>query len=408
MVAAVEIDPKVAEVRAQLPVTAQTIYCNTGWFGPLPTVVTETLKRAAGDDCDYGRVRPGSWETARDRNARIRGLVAELFGADADEIALTHSSTEGINAVLAGLRWAPGDEIVTTNLEHPGLLVPLTLIAHRYGVIVRVADIGHGGGDVVGQIAAKITPRTRVLALSHVFWSSGAFLPLEEVAALAHRHHVFCLIDAAQGAGQVPVNLHESGVDAYAMSGQKWLCGPEGTGALYVRRDRLADVSPTYIRYAQVDGNGYLIPAPGAARYELGEFLAPALLAQEAGLRWLRDEVGFDWMHARIREVGQRCAGGLAAIEGVTVTSPRHRMAGLVCFTVDGVAPPEVAAALYERGINIRYVVYPPNPAVARVSCGWWNTDEEIDAIVAAVAEIAHGARVDEDRAAATGFQTPR
>jgi L-cysteine/cystine lyase len=393
VVAEVAVDPKIAEVRAQLPVTAKAIYCNTGWFGPLPTVVTETLKSAAGEECDDGRVQPGSWEVARERLARIRALFGELAGADSHEIALTHSSTEGINVVLAGLRWSPGDEIVTTNLEHPGLSVPLALIANRYGVVVRVADLGHGGDDVVAQLEAKMTSRTRLLALSHVFWSSGAIVPLGEVADLAHRHGALCLIDAAQGAGQVPVDLHASGVDAYAMSGQKWLCGPAGTGALFVRRDRLAEISPTYIRYGQIDGTGYLMPAPGAARYELGEFLAPALRAQEAGLRWLRDEVGFDWIHARIREVGQRCAVGLAGIDGVTVTSPRHRMAGLVCFTVEGVGPQEVAAWLFERGINIRYVVYPPNPEVARVSCGWWNTDEEIDAIVAAVAEIARAAR---------------
>jgi L-cysteine/cystine lyase len=393
VVAEVEVDPKVAAVRSQLPVVDRSIYCNTGWFGPLPAIVTETLQKAAAEDCDHGRVRPGSWETTRDRNVRLRALLGEIVGAAPDQIALTHSSTEGINTVLMGLRWSPGDEVITTNLEHPGLLVPLALLSHRFGVVVRVADIGHGGGDVVGQIAARITPRTRALALSHVFWSSGAILPLAEVADLAHRHHALCLVDAAQGAGQVRVNLDESGVDAYAMSGQKWLCGPEGTGALYVRRDRLAEISPTFIRYAQLDGNGYLIPVPGAARYEIGEFLGAALRAQEAGLTWLMEEVGFDWIYERIHDVGQRCAEGLSRIEGVTVTSPRDRMAGLVCFTVDGMAPPDVALKLYERGINIRYVVYPPNPEVARVSCGWWNTEAEIDAIVDAVAEIAKAAR---------------
>ena len=236
----------------------------------------------------------------------------------------------------------------------------------------------------------QIGPRTRLLALSHVFWSSGAIAPLAELAALAHRHHALCLVDAAQGAGQVPVDLHASGVDAYAMSGQKWLCGPEATGALYLRRDRFPDVSPTYVRYGTIDGSGFIIPAPGAARYEVGEFFGPAIRAQEAGLRWLRDELGFDWMYARIREMGRRCADGLSGVDGVTVTSPRDRMAGLVCFSVEGIPPQEVAARLFERGINIRYVVYPPNPQVARVSCGWWNTEDEIDTIVAAVAELAH------------------
>jgi selenocysteine lyase/cysteine desulfurase len=98
-------------------------------------------------------------------------------------------------------------------------------------------------------------------------------------------------------------------------------------------------------------------------------------------------------MYARTREIGRRCAAGLASLDGVTVTSPVERIGGLVCFTVDGMQPQDIAARLFDRGINIRYVVYPPNPAVARVSCGWWNTEEEIDTIVAAVAEIAGGVR---------------
>ncbi len=292
-----------------------------------------------------------------------------------------------------GLRWHPGDEIVTTKLEHPGLLAPLALLANRFGVVLRSADIGRGEGDVVGAVEAALTPRTRAIALSHLMWSTGAAIPLGELAELAHRHHALLVVDGAQSAGQIPLDLHALGVDAYAMAGQKWLCGPEATGALYLRRDRLADVAPTYLRYAQLDPTGYLIPVPGAMRYEIGEFYGPAVLAQEAALAWLRDEVGLRWAYERTAELGRRCWDGLAGIDGLTLLTPRERMAGLVNFAVEGIAPQSIAAKLYERDLTIRYVVYPPCPPSARAACAWWNTEEEVDRLVAAVAEVAAESR---------------
>lgn len=383
---------KVAALRAQLPATARTAYFNAGTNGPLPRVAQDALVAAASKELEVGRIVPGVYEGGWERNARVKGVLAGMVGADADELALTHSTNEGLNAVLMGIDWQRGDEVVTTQLEHPGLFAPLMLLAHRFGVIVRMADIGDGGGDVAGALEANVGPRTRAVALSHVMWSTGAVVPLAEVGAMARRRGVLSVVDGAQGTGQVALDLHASGIDAYAMPGQKWLCGPEATGALFLRRDRLADVKPTYLRYATYDVSGFLTPWAGAQRYEIGEFYGPAVLALEASLLWQRDEVGLDWAYARVAALGQRCRAGLAALGGVTVASPADRMAGLVCFQVAGMAPPDVTARLYEQGMTIRYVVYPPGPSVARVSCGWWNTEDEIDALVAAIGELAHAA----------------
>jgi L-cysteine/cystine lyase len=392
-VESVATDPKVEAVRAAMPAARREGYFNAGTNGPLPAAVIETLVAAARREYEQGRIGPGLYEGLKEDWQRARERIASIFGADADEIALTRSTTDGVNIALHGLDWEPGDEIVTTSLEHPGIVTPLALLAHRYGVVIRVADIGDGGGDVVGAIAAKLTSRTRVVALSHVMWSTGAVIRLREVADLAHEHEALVVVDAAQAAGQVPVDLHALDVDAYALSGQKWLCGPGGTGALYVRRDRLADFKPTYLRMAMTDPTGYLLPAKGAARYEIGEFYNPEILGQLAGLAWLQDEVGLDWAYDRIAALGRRCFDGLNAINGVTLVTPRQRMAGLVCFTLDGMHPREVMDALDEKGYIIRYVENAPGPTVARVSTGWWCTEEEVDGFVAAVAEIATEAR---------------
>lgn len=388
MVTDVAIDPKLAALRAQVPAVAATGYFNAGTNGPLPEAAQAALIAASRAECDQGRIVPGVYEGNWVRNARVRALIGELFGADAAEIALTHSTSEGISTALNGLRWQAGDEVVTTTLEHPGLIAPLCLLAHRFGVLLRYAAIGHGEGDVAGAIAALLSPRTRVVALSHVMWSSGAVVDLPAVAAAARRVGALVVVDGAQAGGQVPVDLHASGVDAYAFAGQKWLCGPEGTGALYVRHDRLADIAPTYLRYAQIDPSGFLLPAAGANRYEIGEFYGPAVLAQEAALLWLRDEVGLDWAYARTAAMGRRCGEGLSRLTGVTVTTPPNRMAGLVCFQADGMTPQEMTARLYAQNLTIRYVAYPPGPTVARVACAWWHTEEEIDRLVAAIGEV--------------------
>ncbi len=388
MAVEVAIDPKLARLREQIPAVETTGYLNAGTNGPLPTVAIEAMREAADREYRVGRIVPGVYEGNFKRNRDVAAAAAGIFGADPDEIALSHSTTEGISTALMGLRWERGDEVVTTNLEHPGLVNPLALLNHRFGVVSRYADIGNGGGDVIAALERQVTRRTRAIAISHVQWSTGAVMPLADIAAFAREQDLLTIVDGAQSAGQVPIDLHGMGVDAYAMAGQKWLCGPESTGFLYVRRDRFADIAPTYIRYARFDTSGYLIPSEGAARYEIGEFFGPAIEAQYAALRWLRDEVGLDWAYRRTAELGQRCRAGLAAIPGVEVLTPPDRMAGLVNFQVDGISPQEIAANLFERGLTIRYVDVRPCPVTARVANAWWNTDEEIDRLVAAVAAV--------------------
>jgi L-cysteine/cystine lyase len=386
---AVAVEPKLAALRAQLPAVERTVYLNAGTNGPLPLVAHEALIAAATEEVELGRLGPGVHKGLFEGWKQLRGLIATIFGADADEIALVRSTTEGLNVALFGLAWQRGDEVITVNLEHGGLFAPLGLLAHRHGVVVRTIDVGNGEGDVVFQLMTAVTPRTRVIAISHLQWSSGAIMPLKDLAAEARRRGILTIVDAAQAAGQIPVNLHDLGVDAYALSGQKWLCGPAGSGALYVRRDALSLIQPTYIRYGVFDPTGYVVPRAGAERYEMGELYNPATRAQLAGLRWLVDEVGLDWLYNRIATLGRRCRDGLQRIPGICVITPPDRMAGIVSFNAAGWPAKALADALGERGFTIRHVDQRPCPLTVRVSNGWWNTEEEVDALVAAVGELA-------------------
>jgi len=381
-------DAKVDALRAQLPAVQTTGYFNTGSNGPIPIVAYEAADAVARRELEQGRIVPGAYTDNRDRNRRFAAMAAAIFGADGDEIALTHSATEGLGTALMGMTWNPGDEIITTFEEHPGLLLPLALLARRFGVVTRYADIGDGSSGVVEALGSRITSRTRVIAVSHVLWSTGAVLPLREISELARQHEVMVVVDGAQSAGQVPVDLHALNVDAYAMAGQKWLCGPEATGLLYVRRDSFADIAPTFARYGQFEPSGYFIPAQGAMRYEIGEFYSPAVAAQEAALRWLRDEVDLAWAFDRIATLGAEFRRRLTSIDGVKVATPSEPMAGLVNFTIAGLSPQDVTSQLYERGYTIRYVETAPCTVSARASIGWWNTEEEVAGLAAAVADL--------------------
>lgn len=383
---------KLDALREQMPALQATGYFNAGTFGPMPRVGVEAAQALLVSDLELGRIAPNGYQRAGERNRSVTEIAASIFGADASEFALTHSAGEGLNIALMGIDWSAGDEIITTAEEHPGLLNPLALLSRRYGIINRVVSVSSDMAQVLDSIEGKITSRTRVIALSHVLWSTGTVLPLREICELARQHELMVVVDAAQSAGQVPVNLRDLGVDVYAMAGQKWLCGPEGTGLLYVRRDRFADISPTYARYGQADMSGYYMPAPTAHRYESGEFTGPVIAAQAATLTWLRDEVEMDWAYGRVAEMGALFRSLLAEIPGVDIVTPENAMAGMVNFNVGSMHPRQVAEALYDRGYTIRYVEYAPCVVSARASVSWWNSEAEVRGLANAVAEIASDA----------------
>src|SRR5450759_3508343 len=164
--------------------------------------------------------------------------VAAVMVADPADIALTHSTTEGINLVLGAVPWRDGDRVVTTTHEHAGVLAPLIWLRDRLGVELELLNIGDALDDdlTVEAFAHALERPTRAVVLSHVLWTTGAVLPVDRIGRLGRSAGATVLVDGAQAAGAIPVILDDLGVDAYAMPAQKWLLGPEGMGALWVRR----------------------------------------------------------------------------------------------------------------------------------------------------------------------------
>jgi L-cysteine/cystine lyase len=270
-----------------------------------------------------------------------------------------------------GLDWRPGDEAITTSIEHGGVLLPLRQVGQRKGVTVRVAEVGAGSSQTALEaIQALLTPRTRLVALSHVSYSTGACLPIERIAEIAHSAGAEVLVDGAQAVGAIPVDVHALGVDYYAYSGQKWLCGPEGTGGLYVRRDRQEQLKPTYV--------GMRSAGAGAIRYEYATLFRPGVHGLHAALGWL-DELGRETVFQRTAQLTAYCYERLAALPGVENLTPWNARAGLVHARIPGADLNECVAFLQERRVTIRLV---PDTSALRVSCAFFNTPDDVDRLV--------------------------
>jgi len=386
-------DERLAVLRAGLPATRAGIYLNTGTAGPLPSEAAAAMTEIADRELALGRATRESFEELVVRLDEARAVVAAVLGTGMDLVALTHSTTEGINLALGTIDWRPGDRAVTTSLEHPGVTGPLAMLRDRLGVEVVEAEIGDGGDDARTLAAledAAAGGRTRAIVASHVTWSTGARLPVAAIAALARRCGASGILDGAQSAGAIPLAVDEIGADFYAVSGQKWLLGPEGTGALAVGRSVVASVLPPVGGFFAASTH-YAVGRdalwPDARRFETAGLHKPSIVGLARSAGWLSMFVGLPWAHARAARLTEVAAGRLAAMPGVTLVTPRARMATLVSFRVAGWTPEEVAEALGRRVHAIVRSI--PGLDAVRLSVAFFVTDDELRRVLDAVAEIA-------------------
>ena len=354
----------VEEARARFPVLERFAYLNAGSLGPLARTTLEAMEQRARFDQEHGRGGLPWIESMLELRKQVRARLADLIGVPPDRVALTSSTTDACNIVVSGLDLGPDDEVVTTDAEHPGLLLPL----HVSGARVRVADVAARPTErALDLILGCVTPRTRLLALSHVLWTTGQVMPVHE---LKRESGLPVLVDGAQSVGAIPVAAGE--LDYYTLSCQKWLCGPEPLGALYVRDpERLRIAIPSYFAQTSIEPDGTFTPAAGAARFDFGWLAPPALAGLTAALDGLPE-----WRFDRAAEMTDRFRAALAAEHDVIGEA---RQGTLVSFVSPG-EPGDVARKLYDRGVIIRDL---PGTGWLRVSCGWWTSDEDLDRLLA-------------------------
>jgi L-cysteine/cystine lyase len=357
------------EARAQFPVLERYAYLNAGTNGPLARATVEAMTEWNRRDLEQGRGGKAYFEQVLVFREDAREALAHALDVGSENVALVSSTTNACNIVLAGLGLTDEDEIVTTDGEHFGLIGPLLASPAK----VRVARVRDSPPEEApALVAAQISRRTKLIAISHVSWMTGnSLLP----AVLRERTDVPMLVDGAQSAGACPTGARE--LDFYTASGQKWLCGPDSTGALYVRDpDRLRVALPTYMSQAAYDVEESFTPKAGAHRFDSVWYAPGTLAGLVAAL-----EGAPSWAHERTRELAAYCRNRLAeaGYGDTTITAPAQ--AGLISFAPGGDAA-EAAARLYEAGVVVRDV---PGTGWLRVSCGWWTSEDDVERLLVAL-----------------------
>jgi selenocysteine lyase/cysteine desulfurase len=354
----------VEALRAEFPLLERIAYLNSGTDGPLAAAAV-----AAARDELAAQERDGRFATHFERRAelqeRLRGAYARVVNADPGEIALTTSATDGLGRVITGLELGPGDEIVTSDQEHPGLLGPL-LAARKRGVTVRSVQLAH--------VAEAVGPDTTLVAVSHVSWIGGEVAP----AALAELD-VPVILDGAQGAGAIHVDPRALGCVAYAAAGQKWLCGADGTGFLWVDPrlgGKLGLVSPGYASFEDASAGLEGGFKDTAARFDTPALPREAMALSLAAIELL-EAAGWEDVQARATAQARRLADALRD-RGRTVMP---RGATTLVSWEDPYAE-DTRNRLVEGGVVVRDL---PGRALLRASVGAWNDDADLDRLLSAI-----------------------
>jgi L-cysteine/cystine lyase len=355
------------DFRAEFPVTERVAYLNSGTDGPVPRSGYEAAAEWLRHEVEDGRAGKAHFERLLDTRAALRERLARALGCEAADVALTGSTTDGMATVLSVLPLGRGDEVITSDVEHPGLLAPLEGARRRHGFDVRFVPFD--------ELASAVGDRTRLVVCSHVSWADGRVVDLDGLRATGVRF----ALDGAQGLGALDFDVGELGCDFYAASGQKWLCGPDGSGSLWVRpglAEEFVPPWPSWASLASAEDPSELVAHPGARRFDVG---APP----GAGSAWalasiaLLQEAGRPWVAERGVALAARLAEMLAE-RGFEV-APRGRSTLVSWRSADAEGD---VARLAEADIVVRYL---PGRGLVRASVGAWNSEEDLARLLEAL-----------------------
>lgn len=324
---------------------------------------------------------------------RARAALARFIGAAPDEIVFTSGATAALNLVaqsFGAANLAPGDEVALTLAEHHSNLLPWQDAAKRAGARLVYLLPDAEGHIPDAEIDAKIGPRTKVAAVTHVSNVLGSVLPVRRIADAVHAHGGVAVVDCAQSVAHLPVDVEALGADFLAFSGHK-MFGPQGTGVLYGKRELLASMEPVLRGGGMVQHvfERHVEFAPAPARFEAGTQNAAGAVGLAEAALFLQD-VGFDAVRAHERVLLDRLLTGLAALPSIRVHGAQEAKAnrvGVVSFNVSGIDAHDVAAALALDGVAVRAGAHCAEPLVryvgerstCRASLALYNTEDDVD-----------------------------
>ncbi len=379
--------------RQQFPALRNKHYFNYGGQGPLPQVALDAIVNGYTQMQIDGPFTKKALDWVNEGIAQTRLAIATELGVPAQTISLTDSVSTGCNIPLWGLPWQKGDRILITDCEHPGIVAATQELSRRYGVEIDRCALQPtlNGGDPVAAIAEHVLHSTKLVVLSHILWNTGQILPLGQIISACRRQNptVLLLVDAAQSVGVLPLNLTELDIDFYAFTGHKWLCGPDGVGALYIRPALLETLPPTFIgwRGIQTDTVGTPIGwQPDGSKYEVATSAFPLLRGLTAAMELHQTYGDTAQRYERIRHLSQKLWSNLRQIPGVTCLRTAPPEAGLVSFTVEGHNHAAFATQLAAQNMMVRLIV---NPNCVRACVHYLTLASEVDELSNVVGTLA-------------------
>jgi isopenicillin-N epimerase len=320
------------------------IMMNNGTVGPMPkpvfNVLMNTFRRQCTNPFDVYNFIPR-------KKDEVRSKLAQFIGAAPDEVVICRNTTEGMNFVANGLEIGEGDEVLLSDMEHPGGIHPWRLKEKRYGITIKEVPIGlppKSVSDFVGAFEKAITPATKIISISHTVFISGLIAPLKELCAIAHKKGVLVVADGAHAIGMLDLDMKAMGIDFFATSPYKWMGAPTGVGVLYIKKDAQEQLWPT-IASSGWDTN------EGAMKFETLSQRADALIVALGEAADFSNIIGKQRIERRIKALAAYLKKGLKGIPGVKLHTSEdpYLSGGLTAFSIDGIDPERIVDYLREK-----------------------------------------------------------
>lgn len=373
-----------AGVQRAFAVDRSLVNLNNGGVSPSPVAVQDAMRRYL----EFSNQAPvhTMWRVLEPQRETVRRELAHAAGCDAEELAITRNTSEGMEACQLGIDLVPGDEVLASDQEYPRMIATFRQRARRDGIVLRQFPLPPPEADpevIVGAFAAQLTERTRVLLVSHMVYLTGQVLPVREIAALGRRHRLWVLVDGAHAFAHLPFSVSDLQCDAYASSLHKWLCAPHGTGLLIVRPERISNIWPLMAAPEELDGNIRKFE-------EIGTHPAANALAVGEALAFHRG-LGPERKFARLCYLRDRWANRLAGHSRVRLhTSLLPGRAGAIATVeIAGLEAPALAEHLWSRHRIIVAAISHPSVQGIRVAPSVYTTIDEIDRFAGIMANIA-------------------
>jgi L-cysteine/cystine lyase len=375
--------------RQQFPALTNKAYFNYGGQGPLAQIsmdaIFEGYKYMQSHGPFSGKVN--QWQNQETQ--LTRHLLATELGISPETLTFTENVTVGCNIALWGIDWQPGDHLLISDCEHPGILAIIQEIQRRFYLEVSFFPLREtlNQNDPVGMISEYLKPHTRLLVISHILWNTGQVLPLTEIVNLCHNNYnTKVLVDAAQSVGVLPLNLTETGVDFYAFTGHKWFCGPDGLGGLYVSTQSRSELSPTFIGWRSIIGDEQGKPiswTPDGKRYEVATSAYPLYAALRHAIALHHQWGTATERYQQICQNSQYLWQKLAEIPQIQCLKTSPPEAGLVSFQLtNGKSHKSLVNTLENQGIFLRTLL---DPNCVRACVHYFTLSSEIDQLIDAI-----------------------